>query len=168
MIASLHDLRLLVVADDPLARAGLAGLLAAQPGCQIVGQSVADSDWPVELASAQPDVIVWDLGWTAGNSLERLAELSDTTPPILALLPEADADAGTAVSAWRAGARGLLIARCRTGRHHSRRAKPGRGADRAGPRSRRRSAARRICRAFNRCTGRCPDAARAGSAPVAG
>ena len=44
MIASLHDLRILVIADDPLARAGLAAILAAQPGCQVVGQVASDAD----------------------------------------------------------------------------------------------------------------------------
>ena len=108
MIASLHDLRLLVIADDPLARAGLAAILAAQPGCQVTGQAASDVDWPAEIEAARPDVIIWDLGWTPDSGIDRLADLRDSLPPVLALLPEHDPAAGGAAHAWRAGARGLL------------------------------------------------------------
>ena len=59
-----NDLRILILADDPLARAGLAALLAQQPGCQVVGQAPADADLAAEIDAAQPDVVLWDLGWT--------------------------------------------------------------------------------------------------------
>ena len=82
MISSLQDLRLMVIADDPLARAGLAAILAAQAGCQIVGQAAGDSDWSAEIETAQPDVVVWDLGWTPADPLDRL---SDTLFPYTTL-----------------------------------------------------------------------------------
>jgi two-component system, NarL family, nitrate/nitrite response regulator NarL len=108
MAESLHDLRLLILAGDPLARAGLAALLARQPGCQVVGQAPADANLAAEVDAAQPDVVVWDLGWTPAGVLERLAEQSTLLPPVLALLPAEDAAASRASQAWRAGARGLL------------------------------------------------------------
>ena len=108
MIASLQDLRLLVIADDPLARAGLAALLAAQPGCQVVGQAASDVDWLAEIDTARPDVVVWDFGWTPESGINRLADLRDSLPPVLALLPEHDSAANEAAQAWRAGASGLL------------------------------------------------------------
>lgn len=111
---------MLVVADDPLARAGLATLLAAQPGCEVVGQVAGDPDleWAARSDIFSPDVIAWDLGWEATPDaseairaeLERLGEMLrdvDTeavTPPIVALLP----DDTLAVDAWASGARGLL------------------------------------------------------------
>jgi DNA-binding NarL/FixJ family response regulator len=57
------DLRVLIVADDPLARAGLATLLTQQPGCSVVGQMAAHADVLAGLRLYQPDVVVWDLGW---------------------------------------------------------------------------------------------------------
>jgi len=106
MSISLNDLRILILADDPLARAGLAALLAQQPGCQVTGQAPANADPAAEIDAARPDVVVWDLGWTPEDALERLAELG--APPVLALLPGGDAAASLASQAWRAGARGLL------------------------------------------------------------
>ena len=57
------DLRVLVVADDPLARAGLAAMLAAQPGCDVVGQVSSEADLAAEVAVYRPDALLWDLGW---------------------------------------------------------------------------------------------------------
>jgi DNA-binding NarL/FixJ family response regulator len=110
----------LVVADDPLARAGLATLLAAQPGCEVVGQVAGDPDlqWAARSDVFSPDVIAWDLGWEATPDaseairaeLERLGEMlrdadaEAVTPPIVTLLP----DDTLAVDAWTSGARGLL------------------------------------------------------------
>ncbi len=107
MNASLHDLRLLVLADDPLARAGLAALLGQQAGCQVVGQAAADADLAAEVEAARPDAVIWDLGWAPAAALERLAGQSVALPPVLVLLPDSAA-AGSALRAWQAGAAGLL------------------------------------------------------------
>jgi two-component system nitrate/nitrite response regulator NarL len=107
------DLRVLIVADDPLARAGLAALLAGQTGCTVVGQVTEDTDLLATLDVHRPDVIVWDLGWepTLSTStspttrLERLSDVEDAMPPIVALLP----DETHATEARIAGARGILL-----------------------------------------------------------
>ena len=112
MPPDVSDLMVLVVADDPLARAGLAALLAAQPGCSVIGQVSTDSDLPAMLDVYQPDVLVWDLGWDPSQAIEALSDLTEGSPPIVALLPDE-----THVSDVRAaGARGILLrdseARC--------------------------------------------------------
>jgi len=99
---AVNDLRVLIVADDSLARAGLATLLAGQPGCAVVGQVAGDVDLLATVETYRPDVLVWDLGWEPTLSLERLAGLRDV--PAVALLP----DEAHAADAWTAGARGLL------------------------------------------------------------
>lgn len=101
----MKDLRLVVVAEDPLARAGLAGLLADQPGLVVLAQSDGRRELVAEAVSAHAEVIVWDLGWNAQDALERLTEVREGLPPIVALLPEE----GYAREAWAAGARGLLL-----------------------------------------------------------
>lgn len=101
-------MRVLVVADDPLARAGLASLLADQSDALISGQSTS-ADLLVSLSVYAPNVIVWDMGWAPAVAIERLASLDDNTTetiaPVLALL----ADDSSAVEVWLAGARGLFL-----------------------------------------------------------
>lgn len=112
------DLRVLIVADDPLVRTGLATLLAHQPGCTVVGQMASDADVPGELRLDHPDVVVWDFGWQsslsmpatrpdsgAGADLERLIDVREVGQAVVVLL----ADVTDAVPVWTAGVRGLLL-----------------------------------------------------------
>ena len=108
----MSDIRVLIVADDPLARAGLAALLAGQRGCLVVGQVAEEADLPAALDVYRPEVVVWDLGWdpapdsdSTPTSMERLAELGDADPPVVVLMP----DETQALEAQMAGARGLLL-----------------------------------------------------------
>lgn len=104
-MSSLADnLRLLIVADDPLVRAGLAAILANQPNYTIVGQTAGEADLLTELDIYQPDVVVWDLGWDPATKLDHLADLKEANLPVVALLP----DETYASEVWGAGARGLL------------------------------------------------------------
>jgi two-component system nitrate/nitrite response regulator NarL len=97
-------IRVLIVADDPLARAGLAMLLSDQPDCEVIGQVAAETASRDILDTFPADVALWDLGWDSAPALDRLAELPAESPPVVALL----SDAGHAVEVWAAGARGIL------------------------------------------------------------
>ena len=101
----MNNLRVLVVAEDALARAGLAALLVEQPGCTVVGQADGGPELASAMAVSSADAIVWDLGWEPASALERLAGLPADTPPVVALAPTEP----YAAEAWRAGARGLLL-----------------------------------------------------------
>ena len=99
----MNDIRVLIVADDPLVRAGLAVLLADQPGCVVVGQLASEGIEFDTIDAYRPDVLLWDLGWDPQTALENLSELA-APQPLLVLLND-QAHAGVA---WAAGARGLL------------------------------------------------------------
>jgi two-component system nitrate/nitrite response regulator NarL len=98
----MDEVRVLVVADDPLARAGLGALLASQPGCTLAGQVVPAGDLAEEVAVYRPDVLLWDLGWDPEPDL--LLDVAEADLPVVALL----AEEALAAEAWQAGARGLL------------------------------------------------------------
>jgi two-component system nitrate/nitrite response regulator NarL len=104
----MNGLRVLVVAEDPLAQAGLAALLDDQPGCVVVGQGSA-ADLAAQVAVYRPDVVAWDLGWAtaqgSGSDGDQLGDLTEVGVPVVALLPDEHA----AVAAWLAGARGLVL-----------------------------------------------------------
>ena len=97
------DLRVLIVADDPLVRAGLATLVGEQSGLAVVGRVSSLDDLHSALDLYRPDVCLWDAGWHAMSVLQRLGSLA-LAAPVAVLLSEA-ADARLA---WAAGARGLL------------------------------------------------------------
>jgi len=91
------DIKVLLVAENPLARMGLAALLAGVNGLTVAGQS-SGNQLNIDLELAKPDVIAWDWSWNAVPELPH-------DMPVVALLKENT----QAAEAWRAGARGLLL-----------------------------------------------------------
>ena len=100
----MDDIRVLVLADDPLARAGLATMLAGRPSSDVVGQ-VDGTDAGAAIDVYRPDVAVWDLGWDPIDSLNGLAALDGGAVPVVTLVP----DESQVQLAWAAGARGVLL-----------------------------------------------------------
>jgi len=104
-LAVMDKLSLLVVASDPLARAGLATLLVNESACDVVAQmslidwlaDVEANEWVANLA----DVLIWDVGWEP----QSLPTEDEPFPlPVVALLPDE-----TAVSPiWQLGIQALL------------------------------------------------------------
>jgi two-component system nitrate/nitrite response regulator NarL len=92
-------LRVLIVGDDPLARGGVAALLAGREDVAIVGQAAPDALSPEPPAA---DAIAWDAGPSGVAGGERIREAG---APVVALV-SAEADAAEAL---RAGARGVLL-----------------------------------------------------------
>ena len=96
-------MRVLVVADDPLARGGLSALLAAQPGVVVAAQVAPADRWARVLEAYGPEVAAWDLG--GAPSGEPLPDLERIGIPVLVLSPD-EQRAGQALAA---GARGALF-----------------------------------------------------------
>jgi two-component system, NarL family, nitrate/nitrite response regulator NarL len=98
------DVRVLIVADDPLARAGLEGLVMGQPDYLVTGRVTSADDLPSAIETYRPDVVLWDLGWNPDPALDLLREIAPLAAPLLVLL----ADEAHAARAWSAGALGVL------------------------------------------------------------
>ncbi len=96
-------LRILIISDDPLARAGLATLLADQPALTIAAQTESNAEIAQTLDVYAPDVILWDCGWDAVQARDKIS-VFDVSAPILALV-QGDEDARTV---WGANVRGML------------------------------------------------------------
>jgi two-component system nitrate/nitrite response regulator NarL len=101
---NMADLRILVIADDALSRAGLAALLAEQPGCAVVGRASGLDDLPALVEVYRPNVLLWDMSWQPDSAIDRLSVLVESTPPVAVLLP----DEGRVAEVWATGARAIL------------------------------------------------------------
>ncbi len=116
-------IRILVVAGDPLARTGLAALIAAMPDCRVVGEVPFDAELLDAVERLGPDAVVWDLG-QSGVAPDP-GTLGEAGPPVLRLAPRdfpgsslvpagggilpRDTDVPTLEAALRAVARGLVV-----------------------------------------------------------
>jgi two-component system nitrate/nitrite response regulator NarL len=95
--------RVLVFAKDPLARAGLATLLAGQEGVIVVGRVGTSDDLAGALDAHRPDVVLCDMGWEPETALAHLAENRLGIPIGVLAIDEESAQQG-----WRAGVQGVL------------------------------------------------------------
>ncbi|MBM7169287.1 response regulator transcription factor [Streptomyces sp. G44] len=105
------SIRVLVVDDQFLIRAGLVGLLRAAPGIEVVGEA-GDGDEAVELAArTRPDVVLMDIRMPGTNGITAtariLAQAAEPAPRVL-VLTTFDLDEYV-YGALRAGASGFLL-----------------------------------------------------------
>ncbi|WP_410654165.1 response regulator [Amycolatopsis sp. lyj-112] len=103
-------IRVLIVDDHPVVRAGIAALLAGEPDIDVIGEC-AGADEALRFASAQKaDVVLMDLQLGAGpdgvDATERLTALPD--PPRVLVLTTYDAEIDI-TRAVAAGATGYLL-----------------------------------------------------------
>ena len=106
------EIRVLLVDDDALVRAGLSMMLNGAGGLVIVGEADDGDQVPAAVAKHRPDVVLMDLrmprvdGITATRRLRSAP--SSAQPPEVIVLTTFDADENV-LGALRAGASGFLL-----------------------------------------------------------
>lgn len=100
---------MLIADDHPVYRAGLRGIVEADPGLELAGEA-ATGRQAVELARRlQPDVVVMDLHLPELDGVAATGQVLRERPEVAVLvLTMSDAD-DTVQAALRAGARGYLL-----------------------------------------------------------
>lgn len=108
-------IRVALVDDQAMFRAGIAMVLDSQPDLEVVGQAEDGDEVPRLVAETHPDVVVMDvrMGRVDGVSATRLLReaLGDQAPRVL-VLTTFDLDEA-AVSAIEAGASGFVLKNAR-------------------------------------------------------
>jgi DNA-binding NarL/FixJ family response regulator len=103
------QIRVLVVDDDALVRAGLAMLLAGAGDIEIVGEAADGSEVAQAVAEHQPDVVLMDIRMPGmdGLAATELVRAQENAPEVIVLTTfEAD---DYVLRALRAGAGGFLL-----------------------------------------------------------
>jgi DNA-binding NarL/FixJ family response regulator len=99
------NVRTLIIANDPLLRAGLSAMLAGASDVIIAGQLAPNKDLVKQAQVYQPDAVLWDLAWNPSAVLVELAEIVEAVAGVVALAP----DERVAGEVWAAGVRGVLL-----------------------------------------------------------
>ena len=104
-----EQIRVLVVDDDALVRAGLSMLLAGAEGIAVVGEAADGSDVAQAVAEHEPDIVLMDIRMPGmdGLAATELLRGRDSAPQII-VLTTFDAD-DHVLRALRAGAAGFLL-----------------------------------------------------------
>ena len=101
-------IRVLVVDDHPVLRAGLEAVLRAEPGFSCVGVAADGAEMARALNRTTPDVVVLDrrLGDEDGLALCETLRAQPGGPEVVIYTADADGDVGTRAAA--AGACGVV------------------------------------------------------------
>jgi len=102
------SIRVLIVDDHGIMRAGLRMLLESQPGMTVVGEASTCADALVLATDTQPDVIVLDLDLGGENAVQSIPTLLRATPDTRILVLTGVRDPEVHRQAIRHGALGLV------------------------------------------------------------
>lgn len=101
--------RVLVVDDDPLVRAGLTMIVGASPDVVVVGEAGDGSEVAAAVDACAPDVVLMDIRMPTLDGLAATEQLrARPDPPEIIVLTTFDADEHV-LRALRAGASGFLL-----------------------------------------------------------
>ena len=102
-------IRVAVVDDHPVVRAGLAALLASADGIEVVGQA-PDGEAAVALAAAErPDVVLMDLRMPGLDGVGATARIRAGSPDVRVLVLTTYETDASILTAIEAGASGYLL-----------------------------------------------------------
>lgn len=102
-------LRVVVVEDHPMFRAGLVALLGDLDTIEVVGQAASGEQAVEVVAAVLPDVVLMDLHLPGMDGIETTALITAQQPAVAVLALTMLEDADTIVAAVQAGARGYLL-----------------------------------------------------------
>ncbi len=103
------QIRVLIVDDDALVRAGLSMLLAGADDIAVVGEATDGNEVMDAVSAAEPDIVLMDIRMPTMDGLAATALLRATDqPPDVIVLTTFEAD-DYVLQALRAGASGFLL-----------------------------------------------------------
>lgn len=101
-------IRLLLIDDHPLLRAGLANLLEMEPDFQVVGQASTGEEGLEVVRRCRPDVCLLDLNLPGMDGFETLRRLRHDVPAARVIVLTSSDSADDAARALREGACGYV------------------------------------------------------------
>ncbi|HXV93424.1 MAG TPA: response regulator transcription factor [Pseudonocardia sp.] len=112
-MADTESVRLLLVDDEELVRAGLRAILDAEPDLAVVGEAGDGAEVPGLVRRLRPDVVLMDVRMPAVDGISATRHLLTFPDPPRVLVLTTFGNDGYVYEALRAGANGFLLKRAR-------------------------------------------------------
>jgi DNA-binding NarL/FixJ family response regulator len=110
----MDDLRILLVDDHEVVRAGVKALLDAQEGMVVVGEADNAEEAVRRVGYDEPDVVVLDVRLPGGSGIEACREIRSRFPDVKVLMLTSFADEEALMAAILAGASGYVLKRVKS------------------------------------------------------
>ena len=104
-------LRILIVDDHGVLRAGLRAILEDEPGIQVVGEAAEGAEAIHLAGTLEPDIVLMDLGMPGSGGIETTRQFKNIYPEIQVLILTVYEDESLLQEAIKAGASGYLVKR---------------------------------------------------------
>ena len=102
-------IRIMIIDDHPVVRAGLESMLSTQPDMEVVASASSGLEALALLETHTPDVILMDLRMSGMSGLEAIRAINmRPDPPLILVLTSFDAEEDIYQSVW-AGAHGYIL-----------------------------------------------------------
>lgn len=102
-------IRVLIVEDSPLVRAGLRAVLSDETTIQIVGEAATAAEAVEAVETTQPSVVLLDIRLPDGTGIGVCERVRSTFPNVRLLMLSSHDDDGIIQEALNAGASGYLL-----------------------------------------------------------
>jgi DNA-binding NarL/FixJ family response regulator len=108
-------IRVLLVDDHALVRAGIRSLLGSMPDVEVVGEAASGEEALALAQSAAPHVVLMDIAMKGLSGLEAAARIRDRHPAVRVVILSMHSGEEYVMQALRAGAAGFLLKDAATG-----------------------------------------------------
>ena len=109
MTAPLSPIRVLLADDHPVVREGLRGMLAAEPGLDVVGEASSGPVAEALCAELRPDIVLMDLRMPGGGGVDSIRRITAAGLPCRVIVLTTYETDGDILRAVEAGAAGYLL-----------------------------------------------------------
>jgi DNA-binding NarL/FixJ family response regulator len=103
------EIRVVVVDDHQIVREGLASLLGALDGIEVVGTAEDGRDAIHVVSESSPDVVIMDIQMPRLDGIEATRMITGRQPDVRVVMLTMNEDDETVLAAMRAGASGYLL-----------------------------------------------------------
>ncbi len=102
-------LRLVVVEDNDIVRAGVAAAIGAEPNVEVIGQAASVAAARKLIAERQPDIAILDLSLPDGSGRELVEHFATAMPQLRCIVHTGSVGAAEASSLAEAGAAAVVL-----------------------------------------------------------
>jgi DNA-binding NarL/FixJ family response regulator len=105
----MEPVRVLLVDDHPLFRAGIRALIEQIAGFQVVGEAENGEQAVEQSRKCKPDIVLMDISMPGVNGLDTTARVLKVQPNVRVIILSMHAEKEYVLQAFQAGAKGYLL-----------------------------------------------------------